>query len=47
MYMTVKFVLKQIIADISYDCNVMIIKLILATDRKQFKKVNGQVCFQV
>ena len=47
MYMTVKFVLKQIITDISYDCNVMIIELILPTDRKRFKKVNGQVCFQV
>ena len=45
---TVKFVLRQIITDInSYDHNVMIIEFILATDRKQFKKVNGQVFFQV
>lgn len=47
LWMYMKFVLKQIITDISYDCNVMIIELILPTDRKQFKKVNGQVCFQV
>lgn len=47
MCMTVKFVLKQIITDISYECNVMIIELILATDRKQFKKANNQVFFRV
>ena len=48
MYMTQKkFVLKQIITDISYDHYVMITELILATERKQFKKVNGQDFFQV
>lgn len=47
LFVDVHDTLKQIITDISYDHYVMITKLILATKRKQFKKVNGQDFFQV